>query len=309
MSSELLPAPTVAKAASLDNPDTREPRDDRPLDMRPDLSEFGIVEHERGVCEDTYANRAILRKNVMNWSTVYDANGSPTEFIAVHSKEAMLEKRLMSLDAKRPLLTDPKNSNSDYINGLELLLEDDLISLVPPWVVGVTKKWQKEQVNGLPAGSKKTPAALPHRCSAIKTDGIRCMLWGSGLLQDGGLCRIHLRTIRKPGEDVERARIKLAQGAPSAVDMLERLMETAESEAVRLKASTEILDRAGIKGGYEFKVDVEITEGRPAHEVISERLSRLAAGAEAMLAAAARAENEIVDGEEVEESGVPTDDV
>lgn len=298
MSSELVPA----ASAPLEDPESREPRDERPLDVRPDLTEYGIIEHERGVCEDTFENRAILRKNLLNWGTVYDANGAPTPYLAVRSKEAEMEKRLMSLASKRPLLVDPKDNNSDYANGLDLLLDDSMLALVPPWVVGATKKWQKEQVDGLPVGSKRRPAPLPTRCRQVKADGIRCMMWASGQKQDDGLCRIHLRIIRKPGEDVERARIKLAQGAPNAVDVLEQLMQTAESEAVRLKASTEILDRAGIKGGYEFKVDVEVTDLRPAHEVISERLQRLASGAEAMLAAAARAESEIEDGEIVEDT-------
>lgn len=301
--SELLPTNGVP----LEDPTDREPHDDRPYDLRPDLEELGIVEHERGVCEDTYENRAILRRNLLNWSTVYDASGAPTGLISVHSKEAMLEKRMMSLSEKRPLLLDERDNNSEYVTGFDLVVDEELCKLVPPWVVGATKKWMLEQERGVPEGSKKTPAPLPARCRQVKTDGIRCMLWASGREKDDGLCRIHLRTVRKPGEDVERARLKLVQAAPYAVDMLERLMETAESEPVRLKASTEILDRAGIKGGFDFNVDVEINDARPAHEVISERLARLAAGAEAVLQAAARAESEIVDGEVVEDGEGPTD--
>jgi hypothetical protein len=118
----------------------------------------------------------------------------------------------------------------------------------------------------------------------IKLDGIRCMLWASGRPKDDGLCRIHLRTIRKPGEDVERARRKIIQAAPYAVDVLEDLMENAESEPVRLKASTEILDRAGIRGGQDLNVEVEVTMARPAAQVIAERLARLADGATSMSA-------------------------
>ena len=110
----------------------------------------------------------------------------------------------------------------------------------------------------------------------MKSDGIRCMLWSSGRVKDDGLCRIHLRTIRKPGEDVERARLKLMQAAPYAVDVLEELMESAESEPVRLKASTEILDRAGVRGGQDFNIGVEVTDARPAATVVAERLAKLA---------------------------------
>jgi hypothetical protein len=108
---------------------------------------------------------------------------------------------------------------------------------------------------------------------------------------------VHLRTVRKPGADVERARLKLAQSAPFAVDVLEDLMENAESEPVKLKAASEILDRAGIKGGYEFDVNVEVTDARPAASVIAERLERLAAGAQAMFQL-----EEVIDGEVVEDS-------
>lgn len=275
-----------------------EPRFDVPVNMRPNLEALGIVEIEKGVCEDTFENRATLRRNQMNWDPVYDANGVPTGYIAARTQAQTKERRLLSLEEKRPLLTESKNNNSDYVNGLDLLVDDELCKIVPPWVVGATKVWQAEQMaGGVPAGSKKQPAALPHRCRQIKSDGIRCMLWASGRPKDDGLCRIHLRTVRKPGADVERARIKLAQGAPAAVDVLEQLMETAESEPVRLKAASEILDRAGIKGGYEFDVNVEVTDARPASAVIAERLERLAAGAAHLLQP-----EEIVDGEVVEDN-------
>lgn len=287
----------------LEDPTDKIPQDDRPYDFRPNLEALGIVEHERGVCEDSFENRAALRRNKLNWDPVYDASGAPTGLIAARTQEATKERRLLSLAEKRPLLMVPDDNNSDYINGLDLLLDDELIRIVPPWVTGATRVWQAEQITGIPANSKKQPAALPHRCRQIKSDGIRCLLWASGREKDDGLCRIHLRTIRKPGADVERARIKLAQGAPAAVDVLEELMETAESEPVRLKAASEILDRAGIKGGYEFDVNVEVTDARPAAQVIAERLERLASGASSLLnLIPAEAEADIVDGEIVEDS-------
>lgn len=297
VTSDLVPASTTN---SLDDPTDREPREDTPLNLRPNLEELGIPEIERGVCEDHYEHRAILRKNKLQWDPVYDTNGVPTGFISVRSKETERERRLLSLAEKRPILLNPKDNNSDYVTGLDLLVDEEFTNLVPPWVIGATRAWVAEQDNGGPKG-KRAPAGLPNRCRMVKTDGIRCMLWSSGREKDDGYCRVHLGIIRRPGESVERARLKLAQAAPYAVDMLERLMETAESEPVRLKASTEILDRAGIKGGYEFKVDVEVTDARPAHEVISERLNRLAAGAQAVIDAAARAEMEIEDGEVVED--------
>lgn len=273
MSDELVPA------TPLEDPSDSEPRHDIPYDFRPDLEAIGIIEHERGVCEDTFENRQILRRNLLNWDPVYDQSGRPTGLIAARTKEATKERRLLSLAEKRPLLVNPNDNNSDYATGYDLLVEEALTSIVPPWVVGATRNWVAEQENGRPEGSKRQPAGLPHRCRMIKSDGIRCLLWASGRAKDDGLCRVHLRTVRKPGEDVERARLKLVQAAPYAVDVLEDLMENAESEPVRLKASTEILDRAGVRGGYDFTVDVEVTEVRPAHQVIAERLTKLASSA------------------------------
>jgi len=137
------------------------------------------------------------------------------------------------------------------------------------------------------------------------------MLWSSGRPKDDGYCRIHLGSVqRRPGEDVERARAKLTQAAPYAVDVLEDLMQNAQSEPVKLKASTEILDRAGVRGGVEFDARLEVTDGRQPAQVVAERLQRLAAGAiqvaakmaEAGLEVPKDAESDIEDAEIVEES-------
>lgn len=285
---------------SKEDPTDREPHLDTPLDLRPDLSELGIIEHERGVCEDNYENRGLLRRAHLNWDPVYDATGSATGLIAARSEESMRERRVLSLAEKRPALEDPKNNNSNYLTGLDLLVDEDACKVVPPWVIGATRKWVAEQDKPT-ASDKRQPAALPSRCRIIKTDGLRCMLWSSGRIKDDGLCRVHLKTQRKPGEDVERARRKLIQAAPYAVDVLEDMMENAESEPVKLKAATEILDRAGVRGGSELLVDVEVNDARPPHVIVAERLQRLAAGA-ANMAAALEATNQITDAEIVEDS-------
>ena len=288
------------------------PAVDDPIDLRPDLSALGIIEQEKGICEDTYENRQILRRAKLRWETVYDQSGSPTSLIAARSAEALAERRIQSLSERRPLLVDPDNRNSDYLTGLDLLLDDKALTISPPWVVGATKAWQAEQIAGGPPTNRRAPKGLPTRCSVIKTDGIRCMLWASGRPKDGGLCRVHLRNIRKPGEDIERARRKLIQAAPYAVDVLEELMESAESEPVRLKASTEILDRAGLRGGQDINIDMEVTEGRPAAQVVLERLARLQEGAAALQAAQERSTyQEIIkveeDAELIEEAEIVED--
>ena len=52
-------------------------------------------------------------------------------------------------------------------------------------------------------------------------------------------------------------------------------MESAESEPVKLKAATEILDRAGVRAGFDINTDVTL-DVRPAASIIAERLQRLA---------------------------------
>jgi len=277
-----------------------------PLNIRPDLSEIGIEETDRGVCEDSYENRAILRRAKLNWIPVYATNGVPTGLIQAISQEMATEKRIMSLSEKKPLLVEPTNRNSDYITGYDLIAEEAADYLVPPWVIGATRAWIKEQTEPVKS-SKRKPATLPHRCQAVKDDGIRCQLWTSGRMQDDGLCRIHLRSLKhRPGDDIERARAKLTQAAPYAVDVLEDMMTNAESEPVKLKAATEILDRAGIRGGVELDTNVNI-DVRPAASVIAERLNRLAINANDAAAKLAdmgirvEAEKDIIDAEVVEE--------
>jgi len=252
---------------------------DLPVAARADLAEIGIEELDRGVCEDTFANRAILRRSKLIWETVYTQDGVSSGLIKVRSAESTRERRIQSLSEKRPILVNPSDNNSDYLTGLDLIAEESTDYLVPPWVMGATRKWLKEQADGGPPTVKRQPVPLPHRCRHVKHDGIRCMLWGSGRLQDDGLCRIHLRSIKtKTSDDIERAREKLMQAAPFAVDKLEELMEFAESEPVKLKAATEILDRAGVRGGVEIDTNVNV-DVRPAAQIIAERLERLSSGA------------------------------
>lgn len=289
-----------------DSPETRaEYQIDEPVDLRPDLSTLGIEEADKGVCEDNYTNRAILRRARLSWDPVYSTNGVPTGLIRARSKESTVERRLMSLAEKRPIMLDPTSNNSDFLTGLDLLAEEASDYLVPPWVIHSTRLYLKEQEDGGPKSEKRKPLAQPHRCRQIKDDGIRCMLWSSGRPKDDGLCRIHLRsTQHKTSDDIERARAKLVQAAPYAVDMLEDLMENAESEPVKLKAATEILDRAGVRGGVEIDTNVNI-DVRPAASVIAERLDRLAQGAIQTAAKLAEAglivepDKDIIDAEEV----------
>jgi hypothetical protein len=279
--------------------ETYEPAFDAPIDMRPDLSALGLLEHEKGIVDDTFENRQVLRANKFRWDTVYSSTGQPTGMIAGRSEDQQRERRTISMGLKTPLLVDPSSLNSDYLSGLDLLIDDDAIKITPPWVLSATRKYREEQNKGGPSSPNRAPLGLPARCRTVKTDGLRCMLWHSGRLKDDGLCRMHLKSQRKPGEDIERARRKLVQSAPYAVDVLEELMESAVSEPVRLKATTEILDRAGIRGGTELDVGLEITDGRTPGIIIAERLKRLADGVKSAARILGENEEDIVDAEVV----------
>lgn len=94
------------------------------------------------------------------------------------------------------------------------------------------------------------------------------------------------------------------QSAPYAVDVLEELMESAVSEPVRLKASAEILDRAGVRGGMDIGLDVQVTDTRSPAQIVQERLARLAQGAQKIIEILP-ADTDIADAEVVEDSEEP----
>lgn len=260
-----------------DTPENTIPVVDVPFDRRPNLEELGIIEIERGICEDTFENRGILRRSMLKWSPVFDdQTGAATNLIIARSIEQDKERALISINNKRQLLSDPGNVNSDFLTGLDLLLDDDAQKIAPPWVLGATRNWLKEQEEGGPKSPKRAPLGLPGRCRLTKTDGTRCQLWNSGRIKDDGLCRIHLGSTRRTANNVEIARQKISQASSYAVDILEELMETAVSEPVKLKAATEILDRAGVRGGMELNIDVKNVDRSPA-EILAERLARLEA--------------------------------
>lgn len=245
-------------------------------DLRPDLEMLGIDEVDRGVCEDNYENRSLLRLHRMNWNVLYDELGQPTGLIQALSPEMQSAKTKATIEDRKAILSDDRDHNSDYLTEEALLIEEASDTLVPLWVIGQTRTWLR-----IREGRKKNPKlapqweTAPHRCKYIKTDGVRCMLWCSGRATDMGLCRTHLGS--KNGNlagAVQKARTRAYQAAPAALEILEQLMESAESEPVKLKAATEILDRAGVRGGVEIDAKIDITE-RPAEDVIRERLLRL----------------------------------
>lgn len=118
------------------------------------------------------------------------------------------------------------------------------------------------------------------RCVAtVSATGKRCRRWAvigftrcpshSGYGKLANLAEYRERVL-------ERARIDLLRSAPYAVEALSELSQDREiNPSVRLKASTEILDRVGVRGGTELTIDATVSEGESPAEVVRGRLDRL----------------------------------
>ena len=135
-----------------------------------------------------------------------------------------------------------------------------------------------EQGSNIPVGWKPTAAEpVPViRCTKIKKDSERCKRWS---LRGTNVCMAHgaqLPNVRDHAQAVvEAARMRIVGLADDAVDTLEELLEPGTQAQVRLKAATELLDRAGIKGAPDLAITVEHTMS--AADTIAEKLKGMAA--------------------------------
>lgn len=140
-------------------------------------------------------------------------------------------------------------------------------------------------------------------CTHIaKSTGLPCQNMGvMGMLPDKARCSAHGGTITTVSEKalarVEAARLKIFGTTEQAADVLESLLDPGTGEAVRLKAATEVLDRAGIRAGYELDVSGEVQINHQS--VIQERLAKLAVGRKVF--EATNEDEDIQDAEIVEE--------
>lgn len=291
--------------------------DNIPNSLLPDLESLGIDSPEgRGICEDTYENRRILRFNKLQWQVMYDDEGQLTGNILALSPKMLAARAEDSLSRRSALRVDPRNPDSDYETGYNLLLISDVDELIPYWVSAATKEWNRvERLREDNPDKKISPSLLtpPSRCAAIKaSDGLRCQNWTTG--RDARqMCKTHLGSDfahkAAPAAMVDRARTRLQQAAGEAVGTLEKLMESAESEPVRLNAAKEILDRAGVRGGIEIDANVNV-DIHPAAEILNSRLKDMAqkAAEKAAIEEAARLAIEAANTEDaviVEETEVP----
>jgi hypothetical protein len=156
-----------------------------------------------------------------------------------------------------------------------------------------------QQESDIPQGWKPTVAKpLPAiRCQFIKKDGNRCIKWG--VPGTGGWCVKHgaaLPAMRKAAAArVEEARTMMMGKTPEMFEVLYSLTKPGVSEGVRLKAVTEILDRAGLKAGQEVNITVEHV-GSPLDDIMNQ-LEIIAGNKDPILDP-----EEIFDAEEIDEA-------
>lgn len=121
------------------------------------------------------------------------------------------------------------------------------------------------------------------KCVHIKKDGERCRRYarrGTGLTAGSKpLCPKHggnLPNVKNhAAKIVDAARLAIADSVPDAVNRIVYLVNTdGVPESVQLKAATEILDRAGVKGGADMTVDVNVNHVS-ASDKLAEKLSSL----------------------------------
>lgn len=133
----------------------------------------------------------------------------------------------------------------------------------------------------MPKGWKPTAAEPipPIRCVQIKRNGEQCNRWS---LRGATKCYTHNGHGNFPNANkyaeavVEAARLRLVGIADEAVDIVHDLALNSTADNVRLKAATEILDRAGVKGPVEVDVQVTHNEGESAAERTRRHLQEIA---------------------------------
>lgn len=154
----------------------------------------------------------------------------------------------------------------------------------PPQTDGSPEKYSNwpsaEGYETVPEDWKPRPGReLPAlRCTFVRPDDTRCKNFGvrgTGFNGTPAMCFIHggsLPNVKKKAEaTLMAARMRLVQHVPTALEGLIDLSENASADAIKLKALTEILDRAGIKGGFD--VNVEVQHGISAADEIGKKLS------------------------------------
>lgn len=235
-----------------------------------ELEQLGFEEVEPGLIEDTPENRsAIYALDGWTFNRVYDDDHNETGLIRPISPAQRAAIRESKHHIYRDMLVDPDDPWSDYRGPDDWPMD----APAPMWVLERLRRWRKQDDEGVPVEDRKP---FPIRCETIRFDGTRCWHWVGKPDDVVRYCSVHLR---KAGADPARiaaqVKARLMSMSPKMADGLERLAEHGETDAVKLKAMTEVLDRAGIRAGVDIDHKVEVEVHDTAGEV-RERLARLA---------------------------------
>ena len=173
-------------------------------------------------------------------------------------------------------------SDTDHIEEVEFLPaevepEADLDAVEVMWM-----KRMEEPFEPTPA---KPMRAL--RCTGITRNGPRAgKRCGREATLGTHVCEKHGASLPVVKEAAARRReelyLRLLQGGGTAVDTLMDLMDNAQSEAVRLGAAKDVLDRAGVRGGSELDVTVKVAGQSPA-DILKERMKQMRERSEGMI--------------------------
>lgn len=159
------------------------------------------------------------------------------------------------LDDWYPVHTDTGDPLPTALSG-HRRLGGEYIAQTPPELRHAHSAAAQDSI--VPKGFKATiEKPLPViRCIQIKEDGERCGRWSR---RGGTKCIIHenKRSKAMAAEKVQQARLRLVGMADDAIDVLHDLIAVGTNDAIRLKAATEILDRANIKGSTDINIEVE----------------------------------------------------
>jgi hypothetical protein len=136
----------------------------------------------------------------------------------------------------------------------------------------IVKRSPAQQGTNVPSSWKPTLSEpIPVvRCTGTTSSGAPCTRWS---IRGANVCIKHgaqLPAVKKAAaQRVETARIMMMGAATDMYDVLFSLAQEGNEAGIRLKAATEILDRAGLKAGQEVNVTVEHV-GSPINEILEQ---------------------------------------
>ena len=134
------------------------------------------------------------------------------------------------------------------------------------------KRSAAQQGTNVPASWKPTYAEpIPVvKCTGTTSSGAPCTRWS---VRGANVCIKHgaqLPAVKKAAaQRVETARVMMMGAATDMFDVLFSLAQEGNEAGIRLKAATEILDRAGLKAGQEVNVTVEHV-GSPMEDILAQ---------------------------------------